>query len=103
LERRALHGPAAERGAIAARERARVRLHDAHEIRGTAPGDPHLRDADGAIPVESGRFAEQRQSAANVHLDYLDYYTRDELSAALSGTPIALEKIDDRTPKEGDR
>ena len=67
LERGAADLAAAERRAVAAGERARVRLHDAHQVRGAAPGNAHLRDADRAVPIEPRGFAQERQPPALIH------------------------------------
>ena len=70
------HAPdlaSAERRAVAARERARIGLHDAHQPRDTAPGHAQRADADRALlqsraagqamlPVGHGFTAEQRRT-----------------------------------------
>ncbi len=79
-ERGSLHFAAAERRAIAARQRARVGLHDAHERRAAAAGKADASDADlvtdpGGCPqpgvsVEARRLREDGQPLAPIHDDY---------------------------------
>src|ERR1700694_588686 len=84
-QRGALDLAAAERRTIAARERARVGLHDPHERGAAAARKPNARDADlvgdsggqgeSAVAIEPGRFGENSQTLPAIHADY---YTRDE-------------------------
>lgn len=70
-QRRALRLAPAERGAVAARQRARVGLHHPHEVGGAA-----TRDADSAVAVERGRLPQEGEAPALVHTD--NYQTHDE-------------------------
>src|SRR5262249_54310352 len=72
------HVATAERRAVAARERAGVGLHDAHEARRAMTGVPHARDADGISrqhppprrTVLVVRLREHPDAGPEVHLDY---------------------------------
>jgi hypothetical protein len=54
-DRHPRHVAAEERGAVAARQRAGVGLHDAHEVGTATPGQAHRRDADGREGVLADR------------------------------------------------